>query len=111
MVIFATSVHAQDKAPKSTAKIEGAAASLPDGNYEYVTPSISAGSAAFETLIAHRVASDQLMVNGYDLLKLEDSILGVLISNRMLTPEQARKLAEDTKVPKPLRLQPPPPPK
>jgi hypothetical protein len=77
-----------------------------DPNFEYVSPQISGQSAAFETLISHRLATDQLMANGYDVLKLENNTLTMLVSQGRLTPDQARQIADASKVEKPLRLQP-----
>jgi hypothetical protein len=81
--------------------------SVQDGNYEYISPSISANAGAFETLLAHRVATDQLMVNGYDILKLQNALLSALLTTGRISQEQARDIAESSKV-KPLRLQPAP---
>jgi hypothetical protein len=107
LTVFTTSVNAQVQSSAPPTKL-GATPTAVLSQFEYVSPSISSGSAAFETLIAHRVASDQLMVNGYDLLKLVDSAFGVMIGNHLLTAEQAQQLANGSKVERPLRLQPPP---
>lgn len=106
--LFVRSVQAQSKkgievpakadpAPSTPKECEG---------FECVSPSISSGTAAFHTLIAHRIASDRLMVNGYEPLKLTDGIIGVLVSKNILTSADAQRIIAGAKADKPLRLQP-----
>ena len=72
--------------------------------YEDVTPMVTAGSMAANTFLAHRIATDQLMVNGYDLMALEDGILNVLENKSVISYRDLDALVERAKVPRPLRL-------
>ena len=64
-------------------------------------------SAAIGTLLVGRFASDSAMVNGYDVLKLQDSILNALQRKGILSPAEAQAVANNAKVEKPLRVKPP----
>lgn len=46
--------------------------------FEDISPVISAGSAAFGTVLAGRVATDKMIVNGYDMLKMQEDVLNVI---------------------------------
>ena len=59
---------------------------------------------AANTFLAHRIATDQLMVNGYDLMALEDGILNVLKNKSVISYRDLDALVERAKVPRPLRL-------
>lgn len=85
-------------------------ACTPSATVECVSPIMTVGSAGIGTLLANRIAADQLAVNGYDVLKLENNILNVMISKNLLTPDQAHKMAEDSRPDKLLRFQAPNPP-
>lgn len=43
-----------------------------------VSPTMTAGSIGTGLLLAHTVASDQLLVNGYDVLKMQQNMLNYL---------------------------------
>jgi len=106
------SVHAQDdKTVKANAKVEppkSEAAKTPPGcdeaHFECVSPGISTGTAAFGTILAGRIASDQLTVNGYDLLKLHDATLSALQSKGILTAIDVQRIVETARAAKPLRV-------
>jgi hypothetical protein len=63
-------VYAQSQAPAS--------------EFEDITPIMTVGSAGIGTLLANRIAADTVMVNGYDVLKLDQGILQ-LIQRKTLT--------------------------
>lgn len=46
--------------------------------FEDISPVISAGSAAFGTVLAGRVATDKMIVSGYDMLKMQETVLNVI---------------------------------
>jgi hypothetical protein len=75
-----------------------------DEPYEDVTPMLTAASMAANTFLAHRIATDQLMVNGYDLLALQDGILNVLKNKNIVSYRDLDALVERAKVARPLRL-------
>src|ERR1039458_2938824 len=79
--------------------------------FEDVSPAISAGSAAFGTLLVGRLATDQASVQGSDLLNLQEGILN-LIGKKTLTPvSELQAVVDSARVPRPLRMKPPEPPK
>ncbi len=93
----------------ATTKVERAPASpqttaCDESSFECVSAGISSGSAAFGILLANRMASDTLSVNGYDLLKLHDSTLKMLAHKGLLTTGESQQIINDAKVAKPLRL-------
>jgi hypothetical protein len=106
-------VHAQDdKNPpptKAPAKADAPKPTIPPECLiaECVTPGVGMPSAAIGTLLVGRFASDSAMVNGYDVLKLQDSILNALQRKGILSPAEAQAVANNAKVEKPLRVKPP----
>jgi hypothetical protein len=74
---------------------------------EEITPQISAGSAAFGTLLAGRFAADEIGTHGTDLFKLETNILNVLASKPFFTHEELQKAIDDARTPKILQMKPP----
>ena len=60
-----------------------------------VQPAISAGDALFYRLLSHRLQSDELVVNGYDLLALQQGELNIL--QRFATPKEISDLIAASK--------------
>jgi hypothetical protein len=76
---------------------------------ECVSPIMTVGSAGIGTLLSNRISTDQLTVNGYDILKLQNNLLNTLQQTRTITPEQAQAIANNSHPDKQLRFQPPSP--
>src|SRR5713226_5562996 len=55
----------------------------PPQQVEEVTPGISAGSAAFGTLLAGRLATDEISVRGFDPIKFDENLLNLLGSKSL----------------------------
>jgi hypothetical protein len=110
-LIFATAVHAQSKEipDKASAKAEipkpPPAPSCDEAHFECVAPNISTDSAAFGTVLAHRIASDQLMVNGFDPLKLHEATMNMLGAKGIFSVMDIQQIINGAKVAKPLRVQ------
>lgn len=51
---------------------------------EEVTPLITAGSAAFGTVLATRLAVDEISVRGFDPIKFDENLLNLLNSKPLL---------------------------
>jgi hypothetical protein len=62
-----------------------------------IAPGMQVGTVGIYLILAHRVESDQLVVNGYDLLKLQNSQLSML--SRFVPASEIQKAVEDAKVP------------
>jgi hypothetical protein len=78
---------------------------------EEISPVVTAGSAAFGTLLAGRFASDEITIQGIDVLKLQEATLN-LIARKTFTPVSELQAAVDSaKAPHPLRLRQQTPPK
>jgi hypothetical protein len=100
-------VHAQGKEKDRPAmKADPTPAQPRDPNVEYVQPVMSAGSALFGTLMAHRVAADAVIVNDFDLVKLLDAMVNILGTKGTLTAAEIRQISTAGKLSKPLRLEP-----
>jgi hypothetical protein len=106
--LFQGVVHAQaptkDGPNKPLAKVEPQA---PPDNAEYVSPGITTGVAAFYQVLAHQAAFDQVMVQGIDLLKLQENTLN-LLRTRGIPNAELQKVVDDSRVPKPLKIKPQP---
>ena len=78
---------------------------------EDITPSITAGSAAFGTLLAGRLAADEIAIKGIDVGKLQENLLNLLASKPLLmTRAEVQSVVERSRV-RPLRMKSPEPPK
>jgi len=95
--------QAQIAQPQATAT-----PATPETQYEDVTPAITVGSMATNTLLAHRIAADQIMVNGYDLAALDEGLLNLLKNRNLATFRELDAIIERAKVSNPLRLKLPP---
>ena len=90
-----------DRAPTTPAP---QSAACDDAKFECVSPGISSGTAAFGTLLANRIAADSLTVNGYDLLKLQENTLRLIMRKTGATVEEIQKAIDDSRSTKPLRV-------
>jgi hypothetical protein len=108
--LFDAVIHAQSKEnpDKPPAKVEASksspASSCDDAHFECLAPSISTGTAAFGIVLANKIASDQLMVNGFEPLKLHDETLAMLQRKGILTAADVRQIVKAARVEKPLRV-------
>jgi len=97
-----------------SAQQSGVAAScVSNARTECITPVLTVPSAGVGKLLANQIAADQLTVNGYDLLKLNNNILDALVQNHLISVAQAQALVSVSHPDKQLRFQPtvPQPPK
>jgi|ERR1035438_6964868 hypothetical protein len=105
--IFRT-VPAQDaktpNAPEKKAEAPKPASDCDDVHFECVSPGITTGTAGFGIVLAHRIASDELMVNGYDPLKLDDAILSALQRKGVFNSYEVMSIVNAAKVERPLRF-------
>jgi hypothetical protein len=92
-------VHAQTAQPQT-------AQARPTQEVEQITPGITAGSAAFGTLLAGRFAADEIGTHGIDLFKLDTNILNVLASKPFFTHDELQKAIDDARTPKLLQMKP-----
>jgi hypothetical protein len=76
---------------------------------ECLAPIMTVGSAGIGRLLSNRIAVDQLDVNGYDILKLQNNMLTAMIRGGVITPDAAKALGESSHPDKYLRYQPPAP--
>jgi hypothetical protein len=74
---------------------------------ECVAPIMTVGSAGIGRLLVNQISADQLTVNGYDVLKLDNNLLSAIVNAHILSPEQAKALVEASLADKQLRYQPP----
>jgi hypothetical protein len=86
--------------------------SNPAPNVEEISPAISAGSAAFGTLLAGREAVDNIVVGGIDLLKLHQNTLELLASKPLVfSRAEVESVINNSHAEKILRMKPPTAPK
>jgi hypothetical protein len=74
-----------------------------------VRPSMTTGTIGIYLILAHHIQSDELVVNGYDLLKLQNSELQML--SRFVPAAEIQRAVEDAKTGEMYTVaQPTPPP-
>lgn len=78
---------------------------------EEINPLVTAGSAAFGTLLAGRIASDQLMVRGIDMIELQQNTINLLRRNGIGTFKEWDDLIEKSQARPVLTMKSPEPPK
>jgi hypothetical protein len=109
-MFFSGTAHAQDDKPgKPPAKVDPGAKppACDESHFECISPGITSGTAAFNQLLAHQIAGDQVMVQGIDILKLQEGTLNLIRSrNPLISLQELQKVVDDAKVSKPLRLRP-----
>lgn len=96
--------HAASAAPQTSSQACTSSATV-----ECVAPIMTVGSAAIPTLLSSRIATDQLAVNGFDILKLENNILNSMIAHHVITTADAQQIIDNSHPDKFLRFQPPTP--
>jgi hypothetical protein len=102
-------VHAQDR---PNAKLDPKPSPSDEG-FEDVIPALGLGGpVATNTLIANRIACDNLQVGSYDVLKIENSLLQLLQKKGILTTAEAQIVVTQGRAERPIRIRPqaPPPP-
>jgi hypothetical protein len=98
---FTSTVYAHQALPPAT--------SAPQlQQIEQVAPNISAGSAAFGTLLAGRLATDQIAVRGFDLAKFDENLVNLLSTKFMFfNNAELQSLVDRSKAEKILTVKPP----
>ena len=81
------------------------------GDFEEVVPIMTVGSAGIGTLLANRIAADQVFVRDFDLLKIDEGILNLLSSKGYANSLEIQSIISSSKSAKPLRVKLPEPPK
>jgi hypothetical protein len=61
-------------------EVQAQASGVQSPNVQEVSPGMTTGTLGVNLLLAHEVAADRIIVNGYDLLKMQSNILGYLAS-------------------------------
>jgi len=69
----------------------------PSSGPEQIQPTMTAGSVGAYLLLAHHVQSDELVVNGIDILKLEQGELNLLAKIPGVYPWQVQGIIDDAK--------------
>jgi hypothetical protein len=87
------------------------AQSQPQPQVEEITPSISAESAGFRTLLAGRFAADQVMIRGVDMGKLQENLINLLATKPLVASRPELQDVIDRAKATPFRMKAPEPPK
>jgi hypothetical protein len=105
-VKYSGPVYAQDKS--SAAKAGSATGKPPeDPNAEYVGPALTLSSPVVTNVfLANRIACDRLQVNSFDVMKLNDAILNLLVKHGIASPADIQDIVQAGKADRPLRLRP-----
>jgi hypothetical protein len=102
--------HIEGSASASSAQAAQSPVCVSSATVECVIPLMTVGSGAIGKLLSNQISSDQLTVNGYDILKLDNNLLNALISGKVITTAQGQTIAETARPDKILRFQPRPQP-
>jgi len=72
--------------------------------FESVSPVVTVGLMGIGTLLAGRIAGDQISSHGIDLLKFDENVLNYLSSHGVGTAAGWQGVVADSRVPKPLQM-------
>jgi hypothetical protein len=90
--------HAFSAAPQATAPpVTTPLAATPNGP-EQISPTMTVGSIGTYLLLAHHIQSDELVVNGIDVLKLEQGEINLLARTLGINPQDVQNIVNDAKV-------------
>ncbi len=73
---------------------------------EEITPIMTVGSAGIGTILAGRIATDQIMVQGIDLIKLYENTLNLLREKGVVTALELNAVVQRSRPEKILRMKP-----
>ncbi len=71
---------------------------------EEITPIMTVGSAGIGTVLAGRIATDQIMVQGIDLIKLHENTLNLLREKGIVSLSDLNKIVDNSRPEKVLRM-------
>jgi len=71
---------------------------------EEVSPLLATGSAAFGTLLAGRLAADEISVRGFDPIKFDENLLNLLEGKPFFSHAELQNLVDKSKSAKILRM-------
>ena len=92
--------------PANATTPQSVQAACDDAHFECVSPSISTGAAVFGIVLANKIGCDHLQVNGYDVLKIEDVLIGTLQAKGIFLQRDVDSIVSAGKIEKPLRMKP-----
>jgi hypothetical protein len=90
-------VSASQAAPAPQATPPSATPSAAASGVEQVQPMMQAGTVGFYLLLAHHTQTDELVVNGLDILKLEQGELNLLSRLPGVYPGQIQGIVDDAR--------------
>lgn len=65
---------------------------VPPPNVQEVSPGVTTGTFGANLILAHEVATDRLIINGYDLMKMQNNILAYLASRPMAETAEVQNI-------------------
>lgn len=105
------SVHATSAEPQAipgTAFSGSIAQQSAEPKVTTVQPSMTTGTVGIYLVLSHHVQSDELVVNGYDMLKLQNGELALL--SRFVPASEIQSMVESSKAGEVFTVKPPQPP-
>jgi hypothetical protein len=96
-VLLAPHIEQHAQAANTDPQTTPAASLSTKEGIEQVQPSMQAGTVGFYLLLAHHTQTDELVVNGIDLLKLEQGELNLLSRIPGVYPGQIQAIVDDAK--------------
>lgn len=85
---------AVQEAPASTA---GTSAPISTGSPEQIQPTFTAGSEGIYLVLAHHIQADELVVNGIDLMKLQEGELELLSKSLGVTQQDIQRIVAQSR--------------
>jgi hypothetical protein len=97
-ILLAPHLEKTVQATSADSQSSPANAAQPTSNTpEQITPGLTTGSMGTYLLLAHHVQSDELVVNGIDILKLEQGEINLLSTLPGVFPGSVQKIVDDAR--------------
>ncbi|HEX4309559.1 MAG TPA: hypothetical protein VHZ25_05990 [Acidobacteriaceae bacterium] len=91
-------------------EVRAQAVAPPAPNFKDVTPGITVGSMGTNLLLAHEIAADSLVVNGYDILKLQQGLINYMAARPYAETADFQNIINASRATIVYRYKPPTPP-
>jgi hypothetical protein len=91
-------------------QVQAQAAATPSPNIQEVSPGVTTGTFGANLILAHEVATDRVIINGYDVMKMQQNILNYLASRPFAERADIENIIKSSQADTVYRLKQPTPP-
>lgn len=86
-----------EKSVQAVGAVQQSVPTASPNGLEQITPTMTAGSVGAYLLLAHHIQSDELVVGGLDMVKLQQGELNLLARTLGINPQDVQNIVNDAK--------------